>query len=288
MTTATISRRRARRIAAGSLALAASGVLLLASCGSSSPSGTAAPAGGATSQAQTGQGQRANGGNFTTGLIADVSGKTLQVQGTDAQTTVTYTSKTTFTEQATVSLTAIKAGSCVSVQSATAASGATTVTATSVSVSAAVNGACTGGMGGARGSGAPSGMPSGAPSGAPQNGAPSGAPQNGQTPNGTNANRVRPVSGKVASVSGSSFTVASTAFGDTTSQTYTVKTTSTTTVTQQKATTSAAVKTGKCATAAGKADSTGAVTATTISLRAAVNGVCSTGFGRPAGQATNG
>jgi hypothetical protein len=86
------------------------------------------------------------------------------------------------------------------------------------------------------------------------------------------------VSGKVTAVSGSSYTVAVTSGSDQT-QSYTVDTTAKTTVTAQKTTTSKAMKVGACATVSGKADSTGAVTATAIGLRPATNGTCSFGLG---------
>jgi len=287
MTTATIPRQRLRGVSTGALVLTASSVLLLTGCGSSTSADSSAPADSAPSQqTANGAGGTRGTGGFVTGLIADVSGKTMQVQGTDAQTAVTYTAKTSFTQQVSTSASAIEVGTCVSVQTSGAASASTSVTATAVSVTAAVKGECTGRAGGSRGTGAPSGMPSGAPGGAPS-GAPSGAPQGGTTPGG-NADRTRPVSGKVATVDGSSFTVTSVAFGDTGSQTYVVTTSDKTTVTKDKTVTAKAVKTGLCTTAAGKTDSTGAVTATSVALRPAVDGACSAGFGRPSGQRSDG
>ena len=131
----------------------------------------------------------------------------------------------------------------------------------------------------------PSGaMPSGGPSGAPPR-----TPQGGQTPGG-NAGRARPVSGQVTAVNGSSFTVtlSSAASGATESQTSVVTTSDKTTITQEKTLNAKAVKVGLCTTATGKADSTGAVTATTVALRPAVDGTCSFGFGRPSGQRSDG
>jgi hypothetical protein len=277
---------RLHRIAAGAVALTAGGLLILTGCSSGSSAAPAAPQPSAGQSAAQGRGAGGAGGGFTSGLIADVSGKTLQVQGNDSQTAVTYSSKTAFTQQSKVSAGAVTVGSCVSVQSSGAAGGATTVTATSVAVTAAVDGACNRGFGGPAGgrpSGAPSGMPSGAPSDAPQGGA---APGSGQTP-GANG-RIRPVSGKVTAVKGSTITVAAPALGSTEAQTYTVTTTDQTTYTQEKAAKASAVKVGLCATAAGKTDSTGAVAATSIALRPATDGTCSFGMGRPSGQQSNG
>ena len=46
------------------------------------------------------------------------------------------------------------------------------------------------------------------------------------------------------------------------------------------------LKVGVCVTSRGEADDTGAITATTVAVSAAVDGECSTGFGggRPAAQ----
>jgi hypothetical protein len=43
------------------------------------------------------------------------------------------------------------------------------------------------------------------------------------------------------------------------------------------------VAVGECASALGKADDTGSVAATAITLRPATNGSCTTGFGGPGG-----
>ena len=91
------------------------------------------------------------------------------------------------------------------------------------------------------------------------------------------------VSGKVTSVAGSSIAVAepsrgpSGASGSTTPATVTV--TSATTYTTTKSATKAALAVGKCMTAFGKADTTGAVTATRVALSTAGPNGCSTGFG---------
>jgi hypothetical protein len=61
--------------------------------------------------------------------------------------------------------------------------------------------------------------------------------------------------------------------------TVTVTTIGSTTYTAQKAAAASDIAVGECASALGKADDTGAVTATSISLRPATNGSCTTGFG---------
>jgi hypothetical protein len=195
------------------------------------------------------------------GEIAAVEGTTLQIQDGSTQTAVTYTSRTTFTAQVTGSVSDVGKGDCVVVFSSSTDQNASTVTATSVSVSESVDGTCAAGFGGGTGgrpSGAPSGPPSadgGTPSAAPGGGQPGGAPSAGVPGGG------RPQSGTVTAISGDSLTV-------------TVTTTDKTTVTMTEASKATAAKTGVCATVDGKADDTGAVTATTISLRDAGTDGC--------------
>jgi hypothetical protein len=61
----------------------------------------------------------------------------------------------------------------------------------------------------------------------------------------------------------------------------TVTTTAATTYTKTVKATAAALKVGTCVTALGKADDTGAIAATSISVRSKVDGTC--GFGGPNG-----
>ena len=98
--------------------------------------------------------------------------------------------------------------------------------------------------------------------------------------------------GKVTAVSGSGFTVAAETFAGRpagggsapatpsgtptfTTRPVTVTTSSATTYTTTKAATSSAVAVGKCVSARGATDNTGAVTATSIAVTPAVNGACS-------------
>ena len=62
-----------------------------------------------------------------------------------------------------------------------------------------------------------------------------------------------------------------------------MRTTSDTTYTATARATSTALKVGLCVTALGTADDTGAVAASSISLRPAEAGGCLGGFGRPGG-----
>jgi hypothetical protein len=97
------------------------------------------------------------------------------------------------------------------------------------------------------------------------------------------------VSGLVTAVSGKTLTVASVGFARRTASSspsaspsttpVTVATTSTTTWTRTVAASGKALAVGQCVTAVGEADSTGAVTATAITSRAATDGTCESAFG---------
>ncbi len=266
-------------------------VLHTAACSSSGAaaqsSPSAAPSGG-------GAGQTSRRFDGTSGLIAEIDGKTLQVQGAEEQTAVTYTSSTTFTTQVADKASDIRAGECVSVRSASdgasaspEATGSTSVTATSVTVAEASGGSCQGAVGGFdRDRGRSFGT---RPSGAPSAGTASGR-RPGAFPSGARSFG-RMVSGKVTKVSGDTLTVAvvrptgggrstgaspssgATAGSATTTAT-TVTLTATTSVTRTETTNFSALKVGLCALAQGRTDSTGAVTAKSIRLSAATHGSC--------------
>jgi hypothetical protein len=278
--------------------------LALAACGPSSGSGDAGAPAGASTPAPTGAagggagGQRPPGVN---GLVAAVSGSTMEVQTRTDQTAVTWNNSTTFTTTASATLADVTVGACVTVlepassgSATTSGSGsapATQVTAASVDVRPAVNGQCTG-FGGAGGAGGPGGVPgSGAtrPSGAPT------APPTTGAAGGRGSGDVgrRALAGQVTAVSGDTITVqetlrprgtdTATATATPTIATVTVTTNASTTYTAQKTGAASDVTVGECASALGKADDTGAVTATSISLRPATNGSCTTGFGGAGG-----
>jgi hypothetical protein len=282
-------------------------VLVLTGCGGSSggsaAAGGAAPTGRATGAAG-GQGGRAPG---VFGLVAQISGKTLEVQSTTDQTAVTYTASTKFTATVQVAKSDIKVGSCVVVREpSTGATGgaptaaptqSSTVTAGTVTITAPSGGQCTiatafggggvGGGGGFRGAGGATpgaGQRTGFPTGGPTGGAGGGRGFGG----GFGAMTF----GQVTAVSGSGFTVAAETFAGRqgsgasapatpsgtpsfTTRPVTVTTTATTTYTTTKAATASAVAVGKCVSARGATDSTGSVTATTISVTPAVDGACS-------------
>ena len=295
MTVLPTSRRLLALVAVGATALA------LAGCGSggSSPSATASLGNGAArANAGTGFGQgRAPG---VSGLIAAIQGKTLQVQSTTEQTAVTYTAKTTITAQVAAKADDVKVGDCVSARSAdttgtasappsAAATGTSTVAAATVTILSSDGKGCTNLTSGFRGGfdGAPGGFngtrPSGAPTGRPSNfasGAASGRFQGGRGFGGFGA------VGEVTAVSSGSFTVSETrrAFDRTGSspspspsastRPVTVTFTSGTTFEKTAKATAKAIKVGGCVRAFGRADDTGAVTATSLALSTAVNGVC--------------
>lgn len=90
----------------------------------------------------------------------------------------------------------------------------------------------------------------------------------------------RPQSGKVTAVDGDTLTIAATTMGSDETKTVTVKTTSDTKVTVTEKSKASAAKVGMCATTNGKADDTGTVKATSISLREAGDDGCSMRGGR--------
>lgn len=268
-------------------------VLFVSACGGSTPA-TVGASGTSTTAARGGAGGDAAGGarGFpgATGLLAQIDGKTLQVQGTDTQTAVTYSAKTTFTNTVVAKLSDVVVGVCVQARSARPASGtggavptAATgpVAAASVEISPAVNGRCT--VGGSRMPGA------GAPGGIGDPTRPPGAPTSGRTRGpGAAGNGFGGLGafGKVTAVSGTGFTVESTFPQGSTATTavpttQTVQTSAATTYTRTEAANANALVVGLCVTALGKADNTGSIAATSMTLRPAQNGSCSTGFGGP-------
>lgn len=255
-------------------------LLLVASgCGSTSTAATGSASSGPSQQAAQGVPGGGQQGRMpgASGTIVDVSGSTMQVQGLQSdQVAVTWTGRTSFTDEASGTLSDVAVGSCVMVTSdgaGSTSSSPATVTATAVRGTKATNGSCSigGGPGGGGRPGGGSGMPGGAASGRPDGG-PSGRPGGAG------------VVGMVKAMTGGGFTVTSQGFGqDSGSSTVTVSTTSKTTVSRTVAATSKAVRTGLCVSARGSADDTGAVTATSVALSQPVNGACGMGFGRPGG-----
>jgi hypothetical protein len=277
--------RRLAIILVGGLAL-----LTLAACGGSG-SGTdgpaqAQPSGGASGQANGQRGQNGRNGGFpgVSGLIVALSGKTMQVRTSSGQSSVTYTTKTTVTEQTSAKAPDAKVGLCAVVRSADSSatgSDGTSLTAGSVSLSDEVDGSCQGGFGGGpRPSGLPSGRSDGQgapPSGAPGDGtggAPSGLPSRA-FPSGGPRGGFGGASGKITKVDGSTLTIEQTR--GTVKTAVAVTLTGDTTFTKQIASDTGAIAKGTCVFASGTSDSTGALSATALRLSAPVNGVCQLG-----------
>src|SRR5665811_869771 len=143
------------RIAAG--AALGCAVMFVAACGGGTSATGNAAAAPTTAASGNGAGGAAGGRRAfpgTTGLLAQIDGKTLQVQGTDAQTAVTYSASTTFTNTVAAKLSDVVVGVCVQARSAQPVSGAggappaaaprTTgpIVAATVQISPAINGSC--------------------------------------------------------------------------------------------------------------------------------------------------
>lgn len=297
------------RIASGAAVCCA--ILLVAACGG----GTAATGNATATPTTAASGNGADGGGAgsarafpgATGLLAQISGTTLQVQGTDAQTAVTYSASTTFTNTVTAKSSDVVVGACVQARSArpTAGGGGATPTpapgaagspiaAATVEISAAVNGKCSAGgafrMPGGRLPGA-AGAPTG-PAGGPNPGR-----TRGQGGSGFGGFGGMGAFGKVTAISSTGFTLESIRAQNGTATTaaptmQTVQTPAGTTFTRTGSATAKALTVGVCVTALGKADDTGSIAATSIILRPAENGSCSSGFGGgfggrgPGGSAT--
>lgn len=281
--------------------LAAAAALTLAGCSGSDDATTAssaqptAAASGAPGGDGQGGGPGQGGGQFngTFGIIAAVSGETLQVRGSDAQTSVTYTDDTTFTQQVTGSADDLTKGLCVSGRGATGDDD--TITAESLTITEATDDGCASGFGGGGGqrpdgdqgtppsdmpsmdpSAMPSDLPTDMPSGAPSmdpSAMPSGAPGDGGGQGGSF------ISGEIASIDGDTVTVKGSD-----DETTTFKIGDDTTITTTKDAASKDAVEGVCALAQGDTDDTGAVTATSIALSEATDGECTMGGGMGGGN----
>jgi hypothetical protein len=278
-------RLRTVLLASGGLAVA----VVLTACSGSSAAGSsgttpaASPTGSSAGTANRARGPAASG------TIAAITGTTMQVQNQQTgQVAVSWSTATRFTHPVTVKLSSIKPGDCVTAAAPSATSGSTSpFTATTVTVTPAPNGSCTGGFGGQQRAGngsRPSGFPSGFPSGARPSGSaarPSGFPSGGVR-RGTFA------SGPVTAVSGSTITIAARDFRSSTTTPRKVTLGPSTKMTTQASTTAKSLAVGKCVTAEGTADTSGAVKATRVQITDPTNGQCSAGFGRQFGGGAGG
>ncbi len=230
-------------------------LLTAAACGGAS---TAAPP-PASASAQPSPHRRATPG--TSGLLAAVSGHTLQVQSSGSQTAVTYSSGTTFTDTVPARLSEVTVGSCVLVRSGGASGSGVAGAATSVAITPAVNGSCASVRGGSPKRRRKS---AGAGSGSSAQPAPSRKASAG-------------TSGKVLSTSGTGFVVQTGAAGSTAPKSVPVTTGSATTYSKRAKATSAALVVGRCLTVRGPAGSDGTIAARSIAVRPANSGQCSGG-----------
>ena len=247
------------------------GAVLLAGCASGS-------AGGATDSSspsnQGNPGTATNGfGPAASGVIAAITGRTLQVQSSSDQTAVTYSAKTRFTAERSTNLAAVTVGSCIvatAKSSATSTTPVRSITAQSVRIEPARKGSCGGGPGALEPSGgaAPTGFPSNLPSGTVQGAPPSGAPK------GTRKMAGSAIAGKVTAIHGSTITVAMTMPDASSTTTGSVHVTGATHYTRTASATHAALQVGLCAVVSGTANNTGAVAATRIALSHKTNGSC--------------
>ena len=277
-----------RRVAAlSTLGLAA---VTLAACSSSSSASTtsAAPSANSGNGGSGGTTGAAAPRRFpgASGTIAAINGAALEVQNpTSGQTTVTYSPTTTFEQTVTTTSASVTVGSCISAfgkptstSSSTSAFGRP-ITATSVSITQPTSGSCTAGFGGGfGGAGSGTGRPPGA------GGFPGGA-GGGERPNGGTGSRRRfsgqfgAASGSVTAVNGTTLTVSETNPATKKASTVVVTLTAGTTFAERQTAAATDLAVGKCASAVGAADSTGAVTARTITISAPGPDGCTAGFG---------
>jgi hypothetical protein len=239
----------------GMFAVVGATALSVAACGSSNtaaPTAPAGPTGSTTAQAQAptqspSPAPAPGGTGRVAGLIASVTDNAAQVTQQNGNATVDFTSSTQVTEVTSAALSDVTAGSCVSVRPARGKSqGGQSITARSVRVSPAVDGKCQ----------QPNQPPAGSPSSGP-------SPSNGPAGH-------RGVGDTVASVAGDTITVN----GNDGAAPTTVAVTDKTRYTKQASASTQSIAQGKCMTAQGSLDGSGALQATTINLRPANDGKC--------------
>lgn len=266
-----------RRILAPLVAVFGAALLTVTACGGSSSSASP-PA----SSSAAGTGQRSPA-PAVFGTIASATTGTLEVQDPQTgQTTVTYTTSTPVTALEPGTITDVVVGSCVVVTSASTSKSGSPVAATTVAITSTSAEGCTGRAehGGPRGQGMTGTARKSAPP--PKRKA--------------SSNFARPTIGRVTAVSGQGFTVAaiqrnvgrtsasgssknapskSTAAPKTTA--VAITTVAHTTYTKTVTADAQALTVGKCLTASGKADDTGAVAATDLRVSTPGASGCSTG-----------
>jgi Domain of unknown function (DUF5666) len=123
------------------VALLAAAALALAACGSST-TGTPAASGTSASSSPTSTARPANGKHRVAGLIASVSGNTVQVTQRNGSATVDFTNSTTVSEIVPAQLTDVTTGSCITVRPTRDSGQGGPVTAQNVLVSTSNDGKC--------------------------------------------------------------------------------------------------------------------------------------------------
>src|SRR5689334_2801588 len=236
-------------------AVAGATVLSLSACGSSNNSNSTSTSTSTSTSVVTSTTTSAtpNAEARVSGLIASVAGNSIQVTKEDnATASVNFTSTTKITEAVPAGLPDVTPGSCVSAKPTQASAPGQPVTAATVMISESVNGAC------------PK-PPQSAPGGStttPPSLPPSPAPA-----------KQAWVRGSVASVSGNTINLTNTdPSGNTTQTTVTVD--DKTKYSKQSSANTDAITPGKCLSARGTQDNGGALQATSIKLRQAVDGKC--------------
>jgi hypothetical protein len=234
--------------------VAAAAAFVFAACGgAASATGAASPSPGAGNAFRNG----------ASGQLVQVSGQTLIITGPNGDTTVTYTTATTFTKTSLATLADIALGTCIVANGQKDASGA--ITATNVSISPKASTGC------AARNFAPTPQPGASPRPSPT------ARPSGQ-PNGVF------VIGEVTAVSGVSITVLTQASG-----TEKITVASAATVTKMATVSASDLQDGQCLRANGSRDSAGDVQATSITITpAGPSGTCTTGFGGGRGPGAGG
>jgi hypothetical protein len=226
----------------------AAAAFVLAACGASANTASSSPSPGAGNAFRNG----------ASGQLVQINGQTLILTGPNGDTTVTYTTDTTFTKTSIASLGDITRGTCILASGVKDAAG--TITATTVSISPKAATGC------AARNFVPSPGATPRPTPSPR---PSTTPRPGGQANGTF------VSGEVTAVSGVSVTVLTQA---NVSQKITIATAA---VVTKMATVSATdLQNGQCLRANGTRDAAGNVQATSITITpAGPSGTCTTGLG---------
>lgn len=250
--------------------------LSLAACGgspsTSSTTATSTPASHASSTASV---------PGVSGSIAAITGQSLEVQSPSAgQTTVNYSSTTTFTQTAPASLSDVTVGTCITAVAPARASSGTTakpggtapLDAITVAITQPSGGSCHVGSGGRLAQTSRAGGVGGT----------SGTTPGGKTRSARNAQRGlgRVASGSVSAVSGTSFTVQRPDVATDATVTRTVVVSATTTYTQVVGASPGNLAVSLCVRAAGPTSSTGAMTATAIHISQPGPHGCSGGFRR--------